>query len=87
MKGGKYGTADTMFFPTAAEFIDQENEWRALKTLQTDANVKYVVNLPLIYNQWNTTGRDLMAKARQVLGEENILGYELGNEPNACKCS
>lgn len=50
-------------------------------------NASYIINVPTNYNMWNTTGRKIMALALERIGQDHIVAFELGNEPNACECT
>ncbi len=71
--------------PTAVQGLTNEQEWQAMLTLKNSFGARFIFNLPTNFNLWRTYGKPLMAKARAVLGDA-VIGFELGNEPNACEC-
>jgi len=49
-----------------------------------------IINLPTYFNKWRAApvgfAKELMERAVAELGADNILYFELGNEPRYCEC-
>lgn len=81
---GVYGNLNPLYYPSASVLLKNDDNWRGMQALKERANARFIINIPTHYNLWRAVGRDLIDKARSVLGE-SIMGFELGNEPNACE--